>query len=689
MALTGLFAAGIVAKIGAGVTTMAGGMSLAAIAATALAPVTFTLASAFTALSVAIGALIGGYSLGMYLRDQSQDVRIFGIALVTGFAELWSRIKFSAMELWEDMPRLAENGLKATVNKATELFRKLLLIFQVGAKALGLDSLGSGIGAAIDTLTLKYNTGVSSRVASIRREAAADLARIKAIGEDMLADEVGRPGATPSKRDASDSRFYRDRPVSVRASTLAADEGDAKKRAAEIDRIRKALEQLDAKGLKKQGETLQSLLDAIDLEYADLGRDIAKLGGQAGKEFAEFFALGVSNLKLEVTRDFNDKILKEQESLQSKLDQIEVAAGKKQKDDLAARQAAVRQSYDGFFRELDALQGKAQGNVGAQAFITEARRRAEGAITELQNLERVKMLKEELERREKSINDLLQARELSIRSIEAQYKAGNITRSDADSQILAVIASIQPEIEKSADSARDFAMANAAAFDPNRLAEFLAKLQEARNSGAAVATEFDRIGTIVNNGIGQGVSAAFDSLYDSIGRLSQGTADWGDVIEGVGKSILQTFAQILKEIATLILKQQVLNALRAAGLISGAVAHSGAVIGVSSPSRTRSVSPALFANAPRYHTGGVVGIAPDEYPAILQKNEEVLSASDPRNIMNANKKGAGGSQSGGGVRVVLVDDRSRVADAMSGSEGESVVVQHIRANIPTIRQWMK
>jgi hypothetical protein len=74
--------------------------------------------------------------------------------------------------------------------------------------------------------------------------------------------------------------------------------------------------------------------------------------------------------------------------------------------------------------------------------------------------------------------------------------------------------------------------------------------------------------------------------------------------------------------------------------------HSGGIVG--QPPATRNVSMGLFASAPRYHTGGIVGKAADkvgealkhnEVPAILMggpkgKREEVLRADDPRHRDN-------------------------------------------------------
>lgn len=104
---------------------------------------------------------------------------------------------------------------------------------------------------------------------------------------------------------------------------------------------------------------------------------------------------------------------------------------------------------------------------------------------------------------------------------------------------------------------------------------------------------------------------------------------------------------------------------------------------------TRSVAADVFTNAVRYHTGGIVGLAPNEVPAVLQKNEEVLTRDDPRHVLNGGKAAAAAPTDGAGNRFVLVDDRARVPEAMASSEGEKVTLVHLKKNIATLKQWLR
>lgn len=88
------------------------------------------------------------------------------------------------------------------------------------------------------------------------------------------------------------------------------------------------------------------------------------------------------------------------------------------------------------------------------------------------------------------------------------------------------------------------------------------------------------------------------------------------------------------------------------GGVLGGLYHSGGLVG--SHSVTRSVDPALFHGAPRYHTGGIAGLMPDEVPAILQRGERVL----PR-----------GHSAGGNVSIMI-----------NGAPGTPKVTQQDRPN---------
>ncbi len=64
--------------------------------------------------------------------------------------------------------------------------------------------------------------------------------------------------------------------------------------------------------------------------------------------------------------------------------------------------------------------------------------------------------------------------------------------------------------------------------------------------------------------------------------------------------------------------------------------HDGGLVGLA-PSHMRRVAFAAFNGAPRYHSGGMLGLRPDEVPFLGLRGEEVLTRSDPRHRWNADR----------------------------------------------------
>lgn len=131
-----------------------------------------------------------------------------------------------------------------------------------------------------------------------------------------------------------------------------------------------------------------------------------------------------------------------------------------------------------------------------------------------------------------------------------------------------------------------------------------------------------------------------DGVAASIADAATRTGDWNENIKEVGRSM----ARMAAEWAT---KQIIVGGLSAA-FGSAPVAHSGGVIG-SDTFPTRRVSPALFAYAPRLHSG----LASDEFPAILQRGEEVRSRSQ----VAADRSGGGKMESQLWGRMVTLLER--------------------------------
>ncbi|SEL11957.1 phage tail tape measure protein, lambda family [Roseateles sp. YR242] len=89
--------------------------------------------------------------------------------------------------------------------------------------------------------------------------------------------------------------------------------------------------------------------------------------------------------------------------------------------------------------------------------------------------------------------------------------------------------------------------------------------------------------------------------------------------------------------------------------MAGSFFHGGGVVGTDSPARTRSLPASTWAGAPKFHSGM---LASDEYPAILQKGESVLTAAQMRAMGAASSSGSGGD-----VKVEVYNQTGKAANA--------------------------
>lgn len=115
----------------------------------------------------------------------------------------------------------------------------------------------------------------------------------------------------------------------------------------------------------------------------------------------------------------------------------------------------------------------------------------------------------------------------------------------------------------------------------------------------------------------QSIESGFDGFFDT---MLEGTASVGRAFKDMARSILL-------DIAKIIAKQAIINPIvgalgSAIGItptIPTPVSHTGATVGVTA-GLSRLVNPLLFSGAPRFHNG----LAPDEFPAILERGEQVI-----------------------------------------------------------------
>jgi len=151
-----------------------------------------------------------------------------------------------------------------------------------------------------------------------------------------------------------------------------------------------------------------------------------------------------------------------------------------------------------------------------------------------------------------------------------------------------------------------------------RYADAAAKAGEAQQRLDATRDEFRSSFSGFISDVVKGESA-LNSLAGALGRigdklLDMATSDLFDAVFGKTGSSSSFFGNLA-------------NGNSAGGLFGGTilpgVLHQGGIAGNDNTPK-RAVSAAAFINAPRYHSGGIAGLRPDEVPAILQKGERII-----------------------------------------------------------------
>lgn len=120
------------------------------------------------------------------------------------------------------------------------------------------------------------------------------------------------------------------------------------------------------------------------------------------------------------------------------------------------------------------------------------------------------------------------------------------------------------------------------------------------------------------------------------------------------------FQNISKMILQMMMNQAIAGFLKSFGF---GTAHTGGIIGVPDTNQRRHVSPLVFAGAPKYHSGGIVGLSSGEVPIIAKAGEGVFTAAQMRALAPV------GAQ--GNTTVQIIDQRSSKSEPVQVQETKS------------------
>ncbi|UUC20554.1 phage tail tape measure protein [Pseudomonas asiatica] len=252
-------------------------------------------------------------------------------------------------------------------------------------------------------------------------------------------------------------------------------------------------------------------------------------------------------------------------------------------------------------------------------------------------------------------------------------------------------ANLKSKLEKHQISPMDYLdQANQLEERGNKAAEVTgnpADLDKVRDAAKAARAEVFDLATLTDT-VSDSLQGGLEGLFtDFISGTKSAKEAFSDFAQGVLTEVSKIIAKLLIQLAV----QSMLNAYTG-GASSGAsglmnmvgLKHGGGLIG-GAGGMSRYASMSLFAGAPPYHTGGVIGLKPNEIPIIALKGEEMLTESDPRHRKNLGKGRSSPVSQEPRFTINNILDAPSLASAMEGAEGERMVMNHIRANRSEIK----
>lgn len=212
----------------------------------------------------------------------------------------------------------------------------------------------------------------------------------------------------------------------------------------------------------------------------------------------------------------------------------------------------------------------------------------------------------------------------------------------------------------------------------------IADLQNLQDSIGQTLTKLDKqflpTAEDLNEELAETGSNAFSSFAQAIAKGE-------NTVQAFFNALRQGIAEFLIDIGKAIIKQALFNALSGGAASSGSGGIGGAIFsgisalfkhggGLTTSGQRAMANPMIFANAQRFHNGGLPGLGPNEVPIIALKDEEVLTGDDPRHVKNG---GLGGRAFN--VKNVNVFDPADVLQAaLSSVAGERIILNYLTRN---------
>lgn len=319
------------------------------------------------------------------------------------------------------------------------------------------------------------------------------------------------------------------------------------------------------------------------------------------------------------------------------------------------------------------LEAEEKGLTLTQAQRDAIRQRVQLQFQQQQADEDRNALLERARKQEQVVNDLMEERAFLVERQEFAEGQGNT--SDA-AQAAEDIREVDAALEEATAKAIEFWSAVGGPEGDRAIAN----LNRAQERVQRLENQVVVSGEQINQMIAGRVSQAFNNF-------AQRVAAGEDAFKVFKEEALAALADVILQIGQAIIQQAVLNALTGgvggdggggvggfiASGVNALVRHGGGMADGSGPHRM--VDPSVFANALRYHSGGLPGLKSNEVATILENTEEVLTRDDPRHVLN------GGGQGEKMPTIINAFDAPDMLDqALATSPGERAILNFVSKN---------
>ena len=625
------------------------------------------------ALSILIAAFVG-WQIGSYLREQFLQVRLFGIAMVTGLMVSFETLKGGMRQIGVTLREVFVSAFNYVLGKAETFYRAL------GRAAERIPGLGGKVSGfyndfADELASSKMEAeGIAAAFNRVYQETEAAKDQARLYGEELADAEI----AAERAKEAVASGLSGDIEIPNTPTTDPKAAGIAAKIAAtnaELikDAVTRALEQLnrlydDGKVsirdyfAEKQRLELQSIDASLAAARAELGA--AKGADDVAAANAKITMLMRDRKQVAVDTIYAQQ--KAEEELTRQLGALQIRLLQAQGETGQATRKQLEAEFKDLLKRLEAEGDTAGVNLANKVINLEA-------------------FNAQLDQVKNKVSEALTRFNSTETATGAQVEAGILGQDDASSRVnaqressLAVLVQQREELVKIRDAAI--------------LADDAMSMQKANDA----ITELDgNIAQLSINTESLGYKAAQvlkSSLTTLFTDLAEGSKSASQALTDFVLNFVRGMAQIAAQALATYLVLQLLDAIypglgKMTASVMGATAgtnHSGGMAGAGG---TKRMLPALaFAGAPRMHTGGVAGLAADEVPIVAKKGEEVLTRGDPRHRYNG---GLNSDAARGNQRFIFVDDERKVEDYLNAPESDEVFVQKIGRNAGAIRELVR